>query len=554
MRFAFRFGSPIPLPALVVVAMAAILSSAGTLAADATGPPNVVLILADDLGYSDLGCYGGEIETPNLDRLAAGGLRFTQFYNTARCWPSRAALLTGYYAQQVRRDAIPGTNFGGRGQRPKWAPLLPQLLGPLGYRSYHSGKWHLDGKTAAGGFDRSYTLDDHNRFFAPRKHTRDDRPLPPVKDDAGYYATTAIADHAIECLREHAAQNAGRPFFQYIAFTAPHFPLHAMQGDVDRYRTLYRDGWKRVQAARGRKLKELGVVARDPPAMERDVGPPYRFPDVLERLGPGEILRPLAWSELTDRQRAFQARKMAIHAAMVDRMDREIGRVVEQIKAMGQFDNTLILFASDNGASAEVMVRGDGHEQSAPAGSAATFLCLGPGWSSASNTPFRRHKTWVHEGGISTPLIVHWPAGIAARGELRHAPSHLIDVVPTVLELAGGKPPTTWNDTPVPPAPGKSLVPAFAADVVVNRDSLWWFHDGHRAIRIGDWKLLSDGADDAWELYNLSADRSETNNLAGKYPERVSQLKRAWSEHLEEFRALATRDLPPGSAAKANAK
>lgn len=554
MHSALRFAQPIPRAVLLIAACFAASNLTAAQAADASGPPNVVLILADDLGYSDLGCYGGEIETPNLDHLAAGGLRFTQFYNTARCWPSRAALLTGYYAQQVRRDAIPGTKFGSRGIRPPWAPLLPAMLQPLGYRTYHSGKWHLDGKTAAGGFDRSYTVEDHNRFFAPRKHTRDDRPLPPVKDDAGYYATTAIADHAIECLREHAAQHAGRPFFQYIAFTSPHFPLHAMQGDIDRYRTRYLDGWNRVQAARGRKLKELGIVAHDPPAMEREVGPPYHFPDALERLGPGEILRPLAWSELTDRQRAFQARKMAIHAAMVDRMDREIGRVVEQLKAMGQFDNTLILFASDNGASAEVMVRGDGHDQSAPAGSAATFLCLGPGWSSASNTPFRRHKTWVHEGGISTPLIVHWPRGIAARGELRHTPSHLIDVVPTVLELAGAKAPTTWNDTPVPPAPGKSLVPALAADVVVNRDSLWWFHDGHRAIRVGDWKLLSDGADDAWELYKVSADRSETNNLAADEPERVSQLKRAWSEHLEEFRALATRDLPPASVKKADTK
>ncbi len=538
--------APGSLPARVILCVLTVALLLWGLATSATGEetprrPNVVMILADDLGFSDLGCYGGEIETPNLDRLAAGGLRFTQFYNTARCWPSRGALLTGYYAQEVRRDGIPGTNFGGGAQRPPWAPLLPELLRPLGYRSYHSGKWHIDGKVLAGGFDRSYKLDDHNRFFTPQKHTRDDQPLPPVGKDDGYYATTAIADHAIECLREHAAEHAGTPFFQFVAFTSPHFPLHAPQADIDRYRDRYLAGWDKIQAARGQRLKELGIVTHDPPAMERDVGPPYDFPKDLEKLGTGEINRPLPWSELTDEQRAFQAQKMAIHAAMVDRMDREVGRVIEQLKAMGQFENTLILFASDNGASAEIMVRGDGHDPSAPAGSGETFLCLGPGWSSAANTPFRRHKTWVHEGGISTPLVAHWPQGISARGELRRDPAHVIDVLPTVLELAGGEAPTTWNGHDVPPRPGRSLVGVLTDDGHVEHDYLWWFHDGHRAIRIGDWKLVSDGSDDPWELYNLADDRSETNDLAANEPERVSQLKRAWSEHLEEFTALATR-------------
>jgi arylsulfatase len=526
---------------LVVAAIAAMLSQS----ANAAPPrPNVVFILADDLGYSDVGCYGGEIETPNLDHLAAGGLRFTQFYNTARCWPSRAALLTGYYAQQVRRDAIPGSDFGSRGVRPDWAPLLPAMLKPLGYRSYHSGKWHLDGLALPAGFDHSYVIDDHNRFFAPQKHSEDDRPLPPVRPDSGFYVTTAIADHAVKCLREHAREHAGKPFFHYVAFTSPHFPLHAPQEEIDRYRERYRAGWNTIQAARSKKLRELGIAAHDAPPMERDVGPPYEFPGTAEKLGPGEVFRPLDWDELTDEQHAFQADKMAIHAAMVAAMDRQIGRLVEQLKSMGQFDNTLILFASDNGASAEIMVRGDGHDPSAPPGSAASYLCLGPGWSSSSNSPFRRHKTWVHEGGISTPLVAHWPAGIPARGELRHTPAHLIDFVPTVLELAGSAPPTTWNGEPVPPAPGKSLLPALAADVPIEREYLWWFHDGHRAIRTGDWKAVCDGKqeDDAWELYNLATDRSETTNLAASHPEKLSRLKRAWGEHLEAFRALATRE------------
>jgi len=537
----------VPKRYLVILVLA---SSASTLGSPALAAeparPNVVFIMADDMGYSDAVCYGGEIATPNLDALAKGGLRFTQFYNTARCWPSRGVLLTGHYAQAIRRDAIPGTKFGSQGQRPAWAPLLPTILKPLGYRSYHSGKWHVDGKPLEGGFNRAYTFDDHNRYFAPRQHTEDDKPLPAVAPGSGYYATTAIADHAIKCLREHAEQHTGQPFFQYIAFTSPHFPLHAQQEDIDRYRERYRRGWNVVQAERGQRLKELGIARHDPPAMERDVGPPYDHSKDLGPLGAGEVLRPLPWNELTDEQREFQAMKMAIHAAMIDRMDREIGRVLDELKAMGAFDNTLILFASDNGASAEIMIRGDGHDPDAPAGSAATFLCLGPGWSSAANTPFRRHKTWVHEGGIATPLIAHWPRGITARGELRHNPSHLIDIVPTVLELAGGRHPQTWNDQPVPPPPGKSLVPVFENDGTVAHDDLWWFHDGHRAIRVGDWKLVSAGRNGPWELYDLSRDRGESNNLSEQHPEKVRDLEARWQQRLDESRSLA-KDTPQGN-------
>ena len=293
----------------------------------------------------------------------------------------------------------------------------------------------------------------------------------------------------------------------------------------------------------------MGLVNHDRPPMERDVGPPYHFPDAFPILGPGEINRPLPWTELTPEQRRFQAGKMAVHAAMVDRMDREIGRVIAQLKAMGAFDDTVILFASDNGASAEIMVRGDGHDPSAPLGSARTYLCLGPGWSSAANTPFRRHKTWVHEGGIATPFIAHWPAGIKARGELRRTPVHLIDVVPTLLELAGATKPAAVRGHDVPPAPGRSLVPAFAADVNIARDFLWWEHEGHRAIRAGDWKLvaLKGGG---WELYDLSRDRGEQRNLAPAQPEKVRELEALWSRQMETSAALALTDPPPPEAPK----
>ena len=515
-------------------------------AAHAT-PPNFLVILADDLGWSDLGCYGGEIPTPHLDALARNGLRFTQAYNTARCWPSRAAVTTGYYAQQVRRDIVPGVASGGRGVRPAWAPLVSELLRPAGYRNHHAGKWHIDGRPLDHGFDHSFEIGQgQNNFFKAPGNTDDGVPDVQTPD---YYVTVATADRSIKYLQEHAAKFPGRPFYQYLCFTAPHFPLQAPAEDIARHRDTYLRGWDEIAAGRHERQRSLGLVNHDRPPMERDVGPPYHFPDAFPVLGPGEINRPLPWSELTREQRRFQADKMAVHAAMVDRMDREIGRVIAQLQAMGAFENTLILFASDNGASAEIMVRGDGHDPSAPPGSARTYLCLGPGWSSSSNTPFRRHKTWVHEGGISTPLIAHWPAGIKARGELRRTPVHLIDVVPTLLELAGVTKPAAIRGHRVPPAPGRSLVPAFKADVNIDRDFLWWEHEGNRAIRAGDWKLvaLKGGG---WELYDLSRDRGEQRDLAATQPGKARELAGLWTRQMEQTAALALTDPPPPEASK----
>ena len=259
----------------------------------------------------------------------------------------------------------------------------------------------------------------------------------------------------------------------------------------------------------------------------------------FEALGPNEVNRPVAWADLTAEQRAFQAAKMAIHAAMVDRMDQEIGRVLDQVRAMGAWDDTLILFLSDNGASAEIMVRDDGHDPSAPPGSADSHLCLGPGWSTVANTPFRRHKTWVHEGGIATPLIVHWPNGIASRGEVRHNPGHVIDVLPTILDVAGGPRLETSDGPGIPARPGKSLVPAFARDGTVPHDALWWAHEGNRAIRVGDWKLVAAHQDGPWELYDLATDRTETRNLARQHPEKVRGLAEHWQRLWDEFAAIA---------------
>ena len=503
--------------------------------------PNVVVILADDLGFSDLGCYGGEIETPNLDRLAENGIRFTQFYNTARCWPTRASLLTGYYAQQVLRDTVPGVTSGGQGTRPGWSKLLPEHLETRGYRCYHSGKWHVDGTPLSSGFDRSFEIGGgQNNFFKVDGITEEGKQIPASQE---FYVTRAAADHAVRCLQEHQKLYAAQPFFSYVAFTSPHFPLHALPEDIEKYRHRYENGWSETQKKRWERMRRSGIVQTELAAMEEDVGPPYHFPEAIEALGEGEVNRPKKWSELTASQREFQSNKMAIHAAMVDRMDREIGKIVDQLKAMDSLDNTVIFFLSDNGASAEIMVRGDGHDRQAPMGSASSYLCLGPGWSSCANTPFRRHKTWVHEGGISTPLIVHWPIGIGTRNELRKTPGHVIDLVPTIAELAGIDETVLSQSGAAPRLPGQSLVPILKSESKPIERTLWWLHEGNRAIRRGNWKLVA-AKGQPWELYDLMEDRAESKTQVQSEPALAEELARLWESMTEEFQHTHEHGVP----------
>ena len=528
---------------------AAALPGFGLVRAESAKParPNILLIMADDMGYSDAECFGGDVRTPNLSALAAGGLRFTQHYSTGRCWPSRACIMTGYYAQHIRRDRMAGIKLGNR---PKWAPLVSEMLKPLGYNCYHSGKWHIDGDPLKNGFDRSWGRHrsgcDWDRFFDSKRWTEDGISAP-VEPGEDYYSTVAIADHTIQCLKLHHRKHADKPFFQYTAFYSPHFPLHAMQKDIDLYRDAYLKGWEVITRKRWKRMKEMGLIDTALSDRDTDVVPGWNLKpaELRERIGPGEAAKAVAWDTLTDTQRRFQATKMAIHAAMITRMDLEIGRILDQIRRMGAFENTLILFASDNGASAEQIIRGDGHDPRAPMGSAASYLCLGPGFSTAANTPFRLHKHWNHEGGIASPFIAHWPRGISSGGELRHTPSHFVDVAPTILDAVGVECPAEIDGAPVPPKPGQSLLPVFARDGAIEHDHLWWCHAGNRAIRIGDWKLVSRGGKKGrWELYDMAADRCEMNDLAGEHPDRVEQMAERWQQIADGFR----RDLAQENA------
>jgi arylsulfatase len=493
--------------------------------------PNILLIMVDDMGYSDLGCYGGEINTPAIDNLAANGLRYSQFYNSARCVPSRAALLSGYYAQQINRDSVLDIEGGARGKRPRWARLLPHYLKPAGYRSYHSGKWHIDGKPVEGGFDRSFYVADQSRFFSPRTLFKDDKKYTLGESPQAFYATSAIADHAIEVLREHKRKHAEDPFFSFVAFTAPHFPLHALPEDIERVGDRYRVGWDAIRSQRWERMQKMGLVKGELSAVERDQGPPYAFPEQLEVLGDNEVKLPVPWDTLSEEQQEFQEVKMRLHAAMIERIDIEVGRLVEELKAMNALENTVIFFLSDNGASAEMMVRGDGHDPEAAPGSAGSYLCLGPGWSTVANTPFRKHKTWTHEGGSCTPLVVHWPKQIPQGGGIQATPGHVIDFVPTILDLAGVERPGEKVEFP-----GRSLRPTFSKSSAGKR-TLWWSHKGNYAIRDGDWKLVKTN-EGKWELYHISEDRAETANLADQYPERVEELTRKWEAQVEQIRQV----------------
>ena len=492
--------------------------------------PNIVLIMADDMGYSDIGCYGGEIDTPNLDKLAAGGLRFTQFYNTARCCPTRASLLTGLYPHQAGMGWMTGTDLkyeGYRGDLNHRCVTIAEVLRESGYATYISGKWHVTldqyhhgpnhSWPRQRGFDRFFgVVGGGASYFKPPTLTLDNERIEPPS--SGFYFTDEISDYAVQFITDHRRSNPRKPFFLYVAYTAPHFPLHALQKDIDRYRGKYLKGWDVVREERFARMVELEIANPSWTLTPRD---PWAT----------------AWDRVDAETQQVMDLKMAVYAAQVDNMDQGIGRIVTALKESGSFDDTLIFFLSDNGASEEGGPWGFDRTTGGVLGQASSFASYGLGCANVSDTPFRLYKHWVHEGGIATPMIVHWPDGLVGKGELRHQPSHLIDIMATSVDVAGAQYPTRYRGHEIQPMEGVSLVPAFE-DKQLEREAIYWEHEGNRAVRVGPWKLVAKGKEGPWELYNMRKDRTETKNLAGLYPERAGRMAALWRRYAQRTNVL----------------
>ncbi len=472
--------------------------------------PNIVLIMADDLGFSDVGCYGGEIHTPHIDGLAERGLRFTQFYNCARCVPTRASLLTGLYPQQA--DG-------------KHSITLAEVLRLAGYRTLMSGKWHgYSGLPWQRGFDRYYgVLSGSCNFFnpgsqrpgelKPAKDFGEVRPFgvknrvvkPYTPDDPNWYATDAFTDHAINWLKEYADDD--QPFFLYVSHIAPHHPLQAPEDEIAKYRGRYRSGWDELRERRWQRLPQLGIATQS------------------WRLSPRTPNTP-AWNALTPKQQDQWDLSMAVYAAMVDRMDQQIGRLLATLRETGEEDNTLVLFLSDNGACAEI----NNQTPDVPPGPMNSYRTYDVAWANASNTPFRRFKRDTYEGGICTPLIVRWPNVIRSAGITRDI-GHVVDFMPTVCDLANIDYPAQLTGHAITPTEGRSLVPILRGESRSAPELLCWEHLGNKGVRQGRWKLVGDGDPaelSSWELYDLSADRCEVTDLAEDSPALVRKLAQAW--------------------------
>ena len=507
--------------------------------------PNVLLILADDLGYSDLGCFGGEIATPNLDRLARGGARFTQFYNSARCCPSRASLMTGLYPHQtgiglmtggLNAKPIPNRPEGYRGVMNNSNVFIPELLREAGYTTLMTGKWHIGPPgPITRGFDEYYgMLHGFDSFWEPDVYSRlpEDRPKPKYKR-GDFYATDALTDYSLEFIK--GARAKGKPWFLYAAYNAAHFPLHAPKKLIDKYVPVYEKGWDAIRERRFARLRELKLI-----------DPRWEFPP-RSIIGPNRVSKEKgterdqnpAWDSLDADRRHDLARRMAIFAAMVESMDRNIGRIVKDLESNGELENTLILFFSDNGACAEwdpfgfdrasgpdnILHKGNDLKNM---GQPGTYHSYGSAWANAAATPWRMYKHYAHEGGISTPFIAHWPGGGVSAGSVNHQPSHLIDILPTLAEIGGARYPNERGGVQVPPMEGVPLTPALRGKPLARKSPLFFEHEGNRAMRDGKWKLVAMEPGGPWELYDMEADRTEMHNLAPQQPERVKSMEREW--------------------------
>ncbi|MEP7363080.1 MAG: arylsulfatase [Acidobacteriota bacterium] len=482
--------------------------------------PNIILIMADDMGYSDLGCFGSEIHTPNLDRLATGGMRLTQFYNTARCCPTRASLLTGLYPHQagIGHMVNPRPIPAYQGYLNDRCSTLAEVLRGAGYKTLMSGKWHVGENRphwpVDRGFDHYFGLisgaDNYWKLDPGRKMAIDDKPYtPPAK---GFYMTDAIADHAAGFIDQHG--RGEQPFFLYAAFTAPHWPLHAYPEDIAKYQGKYEKGWDALRQERHKRMIEMDIVDKKWPLTERDSTAP-------------------AWESVKDKKALDLA--MAVYAAQIDRLDQGIGKILDKLREVGAEENTLVMFLSDNGGCAEVVNQG---KKGVPPGPVDSYLSYGLAWANASNTPFRLYKHWVHEGGISTPFIAHWPKVIKKTNSFSREVGHLVDVMATCVDISGAK----YPGAPIQPMEGKSLLPVFQGKKRPER-TLFWEHEGNRAVRRGKWKLVSRNPG-KWELYDVEADRTEFKDLAAKMPAKVADFDQQYTAWASRCGVLPFDTLP----------
>ncbi len=497
----------------------------------AATPPNILIILVDDMGYSDIGCYGGEIRTPNIDRLAVNGMKFTQMYNTAKCYPTRACLQTGVYFQRTDRDFANTATLG-------------EVLRPAGYHTLWSGKHHARFNPVSRGYDRFYGLiGGAQNHFNPGSKAAPGQPVPASKGDGNrwsldgqevkdfipedprFYDTDAFTDRALVWLNEYPKTD--KPFLLYLAYTAPHWPLQAWPKDIAKYKGVYDGGYEAVRQARYERQIDLGLV--DPKTSP---------------LPPMEYGRKSGnkWGDLSPDERRQEAMRMEIYAAMVDRVDQNIGRVLQRLEEQGKLDNTLILFLSDNGACAE-SPKVNNVDPNAPLGSVASFVSYGQNWASVGNTPLRKWKQDSFEGGIATPLVVHWPAGLKPQSGYNREPAHLIDIMPTVLDISGAKYPGASKRSKIPPMDGVSLLPAFKGQAIGRSKPLFFQFNKGSAIRDGRWKLARNSP--TWELYDLAVDRTETHNLAAERPELVRQMDVAWQAWWQDCTGKAWTGTPP---------
>lgn len=498
------------------------MAGLASLGAAESSRPNIILILCDDLGFSDIGCYGSEIATPNLDRLASEGLRFTQFYNCAVCVTTRAALTTGLYPRKA------------------WGTLrsnmatLGEVLRDAGYSTGYTGKWHLGHAKGKRPIDRGWEefyglLSGCANFFNPgkpdpdfyngglvRPFSHNERTITEFPED--YHMTEAFTDHAIETMTRFVKRD--QPFFIHLCYTAPHFPMHARERDIAKYRGKYSEGYFKLRERRHQRMIELGIV-----------DPKWELSPVDQKTGDFRYDYDITpWEELKDRQR--EEERMEVYAAMVDHMDQNIGRLLASVENLGIANDTIIFFLSDNGGCSswptETKEKAfEDYNRGIPVGDRRGYEFVGKGWGWAQNAPFRRHKVWTYEGGIATPMIVRWP-GRVKPGSMTHRPGHLVDFMPTLLELAGGIYPTEREGGRIPAMEGESLTPILRGETLARREPLFWALLGNRAVREGDWKLVWGASDKRWELYDLAADRTETKDLARSMPERVASMAAKW--------------------------